>query len=503
MSNYDMENGMTARQLFGQPYGWTFDDVILLPAFNCSVLKENVKLNASLGSLKLNLPLISSPMDTVTEAATAIEMALRGGLGFIHMNLPIAQAVTEVQRVKRYQMGIIHEPICRAPGDPISEVAAVKQQYGFSTLLITADGTTNSSLLGMVTKGHVALEPDPARPLGEIMIPYNDLLTVPASMITTWGEAREFFRQHPVAHKLPLVHADRSVAGFITRRDVVKMADCPNALVSSQTGQLLVGAAVSTHERDDERVAALLEARADVILIDSAQGGNKHAVRRIEQIRSQSDVLIVAGNIVTPAQAEPLVRAGAQALRTGMGSGSICTTQTVTGIGRPQLKAIYHVSQWLHRTGYAATLIADGGTRSSGDILKALACGASCVMLGRLIAGCSETPARLETHRGRHYKRYRGMGSEAALRKGGVLRYGLETDQSVVVAQGVEGLVPAEGLLNKLLSQFALALRTGLEYLGCDSIAALHQKVAIGAVRFELRSQAARIEGDPHDLSEA
>ncbi len=498
MLKFSMENGLTAAELFSQPYGWTFDDINLLPVFNPGVTKSEVSLQTRFGSLWLNLPLVSSPMDTVTEAATAIEFALQGGLGFIHMNLPVEKATAEVRRVKRYQMGIVNEPVCRPPTASIREMAAVKKQHGFSTLLITADGTNNSPLLGMVTKGHAALESNPDRPLGEIMIPRRDLIVGEAEKISTWKAALEFLRSNPVVHKLPLLRSNGCVAGFITRKDVVKMANCPHAFIDMNNGQLRVGAAVSTHERDNERVQALLDAKVDVLLIDSAQGATLHAVQRIEQIRSLSEkVVIVAGSVVTPAQAEPLLKAGADVLRDGMGSGSICITQDVIGTGRSQLSAIYHVSQ---RTKNA--VIADGGIRTSGDIIKALACGASCVMLGRMIAGCDETPARVETHRGLRYKRYRGMGSQAALEQGGLLRYSSELSHSGMVVQGVEGLVPAEGSLAPLLSRQAEAIKTGLEYLGCGSIAELHQKTKDGLIRFELRSPSARIEGKPHDIVE-
>lgn len=379
----------------------------------------------------------------------------------------------------------------------------MRQEFGFSTLLITEDGTTRTKLLGMITKGHVGLRSDHSLPLGEAMIPVEQLMTVPAEQITSWGQALTFLMKNPVAHKLPLLRPDGSVAGFITRKDVEKMAGCPHALVNKDTSQLRVGAAVSTHEQDDERVAALIKTGVDVIVIDSAQGSTIHAVRRIKQIRCCSgDVVIIAGNVVTPQQAEPLIKAGAQSLRVGMGSGSICTTQNVIGVGRAQLSAIYDVSCAPICRDNAVSVIADGGVRSSGDIVKALACGASAIMVGRLIAGCDETPARAETYHGGNYKRYRGMGSEPALRLGGALRYGRTVNTDRVVAQGTEGLVPIEGPLSALLIKLKSAVQTGLEYLGCDSIERLHKKVEDGEIRFELRSQAARLEGLPHSIQE-
>lgn len=502
MQVFDMSNGMTAHELFRQPYGWTFDDVIVLPHFSEVAAKQEVNLDSLLTEgLTVRLPIISSPMDTVTEWCTAVEMALHGGLGVIHMNLPIDQVFDQVRRVTRYQMGIIDNPLCRCPTDPISEIDAVKNQFGFSTILVTADGTPHTKLLGMVTKGHVAFEINKSAPLKEVMIPLAELMTVPHGKLSCWPEAREFLRLNPAAHKIPVLKPDGSVAGFVTRKDVVKMAQCPHALYDQATGQLRVGAAVSTHEHDDERVTAVIDAGVDVIIVDSAQGSTTHAVRRIQGIRQQKPTLpIIAGNVVTPSQALPLISAGASALRVGMGSGSICTTQEVIGIGRPQLSAVYHLAHYLREHGLSIPVISDGGIRNSGDIIKALVCGASTVMVGRLIAGCDETPARLEIHRDRRYKRYRGMGSPAALQKGSQYRYEQTPGSVPIIAQGTEGLVPAAGPLGPILAQLASALRTGLEYLGCLSIAMLHERVDSGAIRFELRSPAAREEGKPHDI---
>lgn len=497
-------NGISAEELFGQPSGLTFDDIIILPPFSQVAAKTDVSLGSDLAmGFPLHLPMVSSPMDTVTEWACAIEMALQGGIGIIHMNLPADQAAEQVRRVKRYQMGIIDDPVCRRPDQPISEVDRVKSEFGFSTILITEDGTRKSKLLGMVTKGHVALETDKTKPLQAVMIPREKLMVVTADQVTSWSQARDFLRQEPVAHKVPILDLQGHVAGFVTRRDVVKMAQCPNALYDQKTGQLRVGAAVSTHERDDERVDKLLEANVDVLVVDSAQGGSAHAVRRIEYIRrKQPTIPIIAGNVVSPSQAIPLLESGATALRVGMGSGSICTTQQVIGVGRAQLSAVYHVSQAVREKGITAPIIADGGIRNSGDMMKAFACGASVVMVGRLIAGCEETPARLENHQGRRLKRYRGMGSPGAIQEGGRFRYGNTTPSTEVIAQGTEGLVPAAGPLQATLAQMAAAIRTGLEYLGCTSITELHRKVHRGEIRFELRSEAARTEGSPHDITE-
>ena len=492
----DNGNGLAASEIFSGATGSTFADIGALPRFfgggECSPAA------ALTDDLTLPLPVVSSPMDTVTEWQTAVEIALGGGIGFIHMNLPIDRAVDHVARVKRSQMGIVTDPVCRQPDASASEVEAVKDQHGFSTLLITEDGTTASRLLGMVTKGHYALA-EPGEKLADFMIPLDKLVTAPAARISSWSDAKQFLRQVPESHKVPILRPDGTVAGFFTRSDVVKMKNSPNAVIDADSGQLLVGAAVSTHEADRERIEALLAAGVDLLLIDSAQGANVYATEQIEFIRGRNGTIpIVAGNVVTPAQAEPLVQAGADILRVGMGIGSICTTQGVTGIGRAQLSAIYHIGAWLRRAHPNIRVVADGGIGSSGDMFKALACGASAVMLGQYLAGFDETPAEVVHLDGRRFKRYRGMGSPGALAVGGTRRYGAAS--VAAVAQGVEGLVPASGPLAPALVELSAQLAKSLEYVGCTSVAELHEKVATGVVRFEGRSAGAQTEGAVHGI---
>jgi len=496
MTLQDMGNGFPASELFGTGTSLTFADIIALPNFN-SGGPYNTTCELVPG-LKLPLPVLSAPMDTVTEWRTAVEMALGGGLGFIHMNLEIDNAVTQVRKVKRSQMGIVTEPICRRSSDPVTEVQEVKAKHGFSTLLITADGTPNSRLVGMVTRGHFALA-EPTDILSDIMIPVADLVTARADVIKAWSDAKEFLRQVPVAHKVPIVDRENGVRGFFTRKDVVKMINSPNAIIDAETGQLLVGAAVSTHVSCRERIEALLNAGVDLLLIDSAQGGTEYAVNQIRFIRHRdANIPIVAGNVVTPAQAAPLLEAGANILRVGMGVGSICTTQSVTGVGRGQLSSIYHIANWLRASEYEATIIADGGISNSGDMFSALACGASAVMLGGYLAGHDETPAEVVPHNGIRYKRYRGMGSPAALAAGGDARYGASSN--VIVSQGVEGLVPASGLMAPALTELLAQLNKSMEFVACGSIQDLHARLWDGTLRFELRSHGAQREGDVHNL---
>jgi IMP dehydrogenase len=493
-------NGLTCKDVFGRGRGITFDDLILLPSFS-AVSGKDISLQSRLmPNLRLHLPLLSSPMDTVTEWKTATHMALHGALGFIHFNLPPEEAAAMVHRVKRFRMGFIYNPECRKPNDPCSEVTQLKTQQGFSTILVTEDGTLTGKLVGMVMKGNVSLEPDKNTPLKEVMIPLNQLEVRQIDEVSDLSAARKILRDHPSISKLPLLNPNGSVHALVTREDVAKAEEFPNSLLD-QNEQLQVGAAVSTHERDRDRVEALLEACVDVLVIDSAQGSTRFAVDLIKHIRKLSEEIpIIAGNVVTPAQAEPLIAAGANILRVGMGSGSICTTQQAIGVGRAQLSAVYHTSLMAHKRN--VSIVADGGIRTTADMIAAIACGADALMLGRFIAGCEESPATEEKDPyGRRFKRYRGMGSANAIRDGGSRRYGNTSHgNNTIVAQGVEGLVPAQDSLDIVLPEIAATLRKSLEYLGCSSIEDLHNRVTNGKVRFELQSPAAKTEGQPHDI---
>lgn len=498
-SQHRQTSGLSAEELFTQGEGITFDDIVVLPSYTERRVPEKLTLDSLLArGFPIRLPVVSSPMDTVTELGTAIKMALHGGIGIIHYNLSPVEAAEQVRRVKRYRMGFIFGPLCRKPTEPISEVDAVKKRHGFSTILVTEDGTPRTKLLGMVTRGHVALETNTDLPLREVMIPVEKLRTYSHGEVPTLEVARQILRQEPMISKLPILNPDGSVYALVTRDDVIKMGQYPNALLD-ENEQLRVGAAVSTHPEDLERVDLLLAAGVDVLVVDSSHGGSDVGVQRIREILNrQPDLPVIAGNVATAREADPLIQAGARALRVGMGSGSICTTQQVTGIGRPQLTAVYDVSCLARK--FDVPVISDGGIRVSGDITKALACGASTAMVGRLIAGCDETPAPETRNRhGQRVKRYRGMGSPSAIRERGRLRY--ETSASEpIVAQGVEADVPIQGSLDRLLPEIAMAIRKGLENVGCASIAELHQQTSNGTVRFERLSLASRIEGRPHDI---
>ncbi len=458
----EIRDGLTRDELFARGEGITFDDIIILPPFSEIEAKE-VRLTTPLSrSIELQLPLLSAPMDSVTEWKTAIRMALHGALGCIHFNLSPEEAARQVRRVKRFCVGFIYEPICRRPEDPISEVERVKAEQGFSTLLITEDGTPQTKLLGMAMKGNVALHEEDETTLGQIMIPLTELCTRPARTVPDLRTARSILRQEKSASKLPLLNDDGSIFALVTRDDVGTNRQYPKALLDDNA-QLRVGAAVSTRSEDFIRVEALLDAGIDVLVIDAAQGGTRFAEGLIKLIRRASpQVVIVAGNVVTTRQAAPLIAAGADALRVGMGSGSICTTQEVLGLGSSQLSAVYNVSRLASDHGVA--VISDGGIGTTADIVKALVCGAQAVMVGRYIAGCDETPAedRFEED-GRRFKKYRGMGSLGALQRGGALRYNDVADRDLAVIQGVELEVPYQGSLDSRLTHPAAYVAKSLE----------------------------------------
>jgi len=482
-------NGLTIEQVFEGSSGITCDDMIVLPTYS-AVKKDDIKLRSPF--------LFSSPMDTVTEWRTAVQMALHGAMGLIHFNMSGDETVAQVKRVRRFRTGFIYSPECRKPSDSVSEVYLLKEQQGFSTILVTEDGTQRGKLVGMVMKGNVALEDNKNAPLSDVMIPLAELETRLASEVQDLATARAILRERRSISKLPLLNLSGSVYALVTREDVAKSEDYPHALMD-ENEQLQVGAAVSTQDEEWDKVKLLVDAGVSLLVIDSAQGSTEFAVKLIRRIRKEVDaeIPIMAGNVVTPAQAKPLIEAGATMLRVGMGSGSICTTQDKHGIGRALLSAVRHISLMA-----GVSVIADGGIRTTADMLKAFACGAQAVMVGRYIVGCDETPAEVVIDKyGRHWKRYRGMGSASAIAEGGFRRYGNDVDMKNVVVQGVEGLVPACGSLDKLLPSTAAAIRKSLEYVGCSSIDDLHERVEEGIVRFDLQSVAARAEGHPHDIS--
>ncbi len=488
-------DGMPLDRLFRQNAGrsLTFDDLIILPRY-VETPPGDVSLATSIGQGLVLGPIVSSPMDRVTEWRTAVRMALNGCIGVLHINLSPEEAADQVRKVKRFQMGFIYDPLCRRPDDTVADARAVKQEHGFSTVLVTVDGKPSSPLLGIVTRTCIDFETDLSRPLRQVMIPREKLTVRQASDVPTLEDVRNVFRSDPSLAKLPVLDERGNVHALVIRQDVAA-GEHPDASVDGNR-QLRVAAAVTTHPEDDDRVRILLDAGCDMLVIDSSQGGTGYAVGRIRQIRKLAPgVPIIAGNVVSPAQAAPLIEAGADALRIGMGPGSICITQEQYGLGRGQCKAIRDASA------VAVPTLADGGIRNIGDMVKALACGASFVMVGRYIAGCDETPSPLIEDNGRKYKLYRGMGSLGAMQARGALRYKEGKSVGAIVAQGVDDKrVPAVGPLDRRLAEAMAGIRGALRQLGCGSVAELHREVRAGRIRFELRTEAARIEGGVHDL---
>jgi len=465
--------------------GMTFDDVLLLPA-RSDVVPRDVDTSTRLTrSIRLNIPLVSAPMDTVTEAALAIALAQEGGIGIIHKNLtPEAQA-REVAKVKRSENGIIVDPVTLPPDASTAIARERMAEHNVSGFpIVTADG----ELVGILTRRDMKfLTGD--KPIREVMTA-TSLVTAPAE--TTLDEAERILNQHKV-EKLPLVDASGRLAGLITMRDIERLRQFPQSCKDAR-GRLRVGASVGV--RDDDRVAMLIEADVDLIVVDTAHGHSENVLRAIERIKSRHEIEIVAGNVATAAGAADLVAAGADAVKVGIGPGSICTTRVVSGVGVPQITAVADCAREADARG--VPVIADGGIRHSGDITKAVAAGASSVMLGSLFAGLDESPGETVIFKGRRFKVYRGMGSLGAMVDGSADRYAQDggSRQEKLVPEGVEGQVPYRGRLAEFVYQLVGGLRGGMGYCGARDIEALRTEA-----RFIRVTGASLIESHPHDIT--
>jgi len=486
-------DGVDAQTLL-ETGGLTYEDFILLPG-HIDFDADKVSLETQFSrNIRLKLPVVSSPMDTVTEAEMAIAMALLGGLGIIHSNSQIDEQVREVRKAKRFENGFITEPIVFGPATTVSDVRRFKEEHGFAGIPITEDGTLGSRLLGIVTSRDIDFEDDASRKVTEVMTPKEELVT--AKVGITLAEANEILKKSKKG-KLPIVDDEFRLVYLMSRTDLRTNEDYPNAS-KSKDKQLLVGASISTHEEDKERLAELVNVGVDVIVMDSAQGDSVYQIRMIEYIKSEyPDLEVVGGNVVTARQCEPLIKAGADALRIGMGPGSICITQETMAVGRSQASAVYFTAQYCRDQGIP--VIADGGIRSIGHIAKALGLGANTVMLGMLLAGTNEAPGEYFYEGGVRLKRYRGMASLEAMEKGGGKRYYKEGER-IKVAQGVSGAVVDKGSLSQYLPYLMQGLRQSLQDLGCESVAGLHATLQSGDLRFEARSPAAQLEGNVHSL---
>ncbi|XZG71822.1 IMP dehydrogenase [Chitinibacteraceae bacterium HSL-7] len=449
----------------------TFDDVLLVPAHS-TVLPRDVSLATRLTrDIQLNLPLISAAMDTVTEARLAIAIAQEGGIGIVHKNMPAAKQAAEVAKVKRHESGIVKDPVTVRPDMSVRDVQGITRQHKISGLpVIGADG----SVVGIVTNRDIRFESRLDAAVSSIMTPRERLITVKEG--ASIEEARELMHTHRLERVLVVDDAFK-LKGLITVKDIVKKTEHPNAAKDGQ-GRLLVGAAVGTGGDTEERVTALVEAGVDVIVVDTAHGHSAGVIERVRWVKTKfPQVQVIGGNIATAAAALALVEAGADGVKVGIGPGSICTTRIVAGVGVPQITAVSNVAEALKNTG--VPLIADGGIRFSGDISKALAAGAHCVMLGGLFAGTEEAPGEVELYQGRSYKSYRGMGSLGAMQQGSSDRYFQEENTANVeklVPEGIEGRVPYKGVMTAIVHQLVGGIRSSMGYLGCASIAEMHDK---------------------------
>ena len=465
--------------------GLTFDDVLLVPQYS-NVLPKDANLSTKLtDTIKLNIPLISAAMDTVTESGLAIAMAREGGLGIIHKNLSIDEQATQVDKVKRSEHGVITDPFFLSPNHSVAEANALMGKYKISGVPIT-EGT---KLVGILTNRDLRFETDYNQPIANVMTKEN-LITGPVG--TTLEQAQELLGKHRI-EKLPLVDEEGNLKGLITLKDIEKSIQYPNS-AKDANGRLLVGAAVGAGANYLDRVKALVDAKVDIIAIDTAHGHNQGVLNVVSKIREKFPTLpIIAGNVATAAATEALIKAGADVVKVGIGPGSICTTRVVAGIGVPQITAIMDCAEMADK--YGKRIIGDGGVKYSGDIIKGLAAGASAIMLGSLLAGTQESPGALEIYQGRSFKVYRGMGSMSAMEAGSKDRY-FQEDAKKLVPEGVEGRVPYKGSLSDVIYQLVGGIRSGMGYCGKATIEDLRT-----SSEFIKITSASLVESHPHDIS--
>ncbi|GGW46947.1 IMP dehydrogenase [Vreelandella hamiltonii] len=449
----------------------TFDDVLLVPGFS-DILPKDVSLKTRLTrNLSLNIPLLSAAMDTVTEARLAIAMAQEGGIGIIHKNMTMAQQAAEVRKVKKHESVIVKDPVTVSPKAKLEDLLAMAREYGFSGFPVV-EGET---LVGIVTERDMRFQPNVGDSVADIMTPRERLVTVPEGTELEVSKAK--MREHRI-EKMLIVDDAFHLRGLVTFQDIEKARTYPMAAKDSD-GRLLVGAAVGTGPETPDRVAALAEAGVDVIIVDTAHGHSKGVIDRVRWIKENfPQIQVIGGNIATAAAATALAEAGADAVKVGIGPGSICTTRIVAGVGVPQISAVANVAEALKP--FDIPLIADGGVRFSGDLAKAIAAGASAVMVGGLLAGTEEAPGEVELYQGRTYKAYRGMGSMGAMSQsqGSADRYFQDKDAGAekLVPEGIEGRVPYKGMMSAIVHQLMGGLRASMGYTGCRDIQEMRTK---------------------------
>ena len=468
--------------------GLTFDDVLLIPAYS-EVVPRDVELTTRFSrNIELKTPIVSAAMDTVTEAKLAIAIAREGGIGVIHKNMPIAEQARQVHTVKRAENGMIYDPVSILSGKTVADALALMKEFHIGGIPVVDE---NNYLLGIVTNRDLRFERDTKKTVDEIMTKDNLVTT---HQTTNLEDAAEILQKHKI-EKLPVVDKDGKLVGLVTYKDITKAKDKPMACKDSK-GRLRVAAGVGVTGDTFQRIEALVEAGVDAIIIDTAHGHSKGVIDTLKEAKKRfPQIDIVVGNIATPEAAKALVEAGADAVKVGIGPGSICTTRVIAGVGVPQLSAIYEVSKALEGTG--VPVIADGGIRYSGDMVKALAAGASSIMVGSLLAGVEESPGDTIIYNGRKFKSYRGMGSLEAMQKGSKDRYfqDAEDDVKKLVPEGIAARVPYKGSLYEVVYQLLGGLRSGMGYCGARTIELLHN------AKFTRITAAGVKENHPHDVT--
>ena len=468
--------------------GLTFDDVLLIPAYSEVVPRDVVLTTRFSRNIELKTPLVSAAMDTVTEAKLAIAIAREGGIGVIHKNMPIAEQARQVHTVKRAENGMIYDPVSILSGKTVADALALMKEFHIGGIPVVDE---NNYLLGIVTNRDLRFERNTKKTVDEIMTKDNLVTT---HQTTNLEDAAEILQKHKI-EKLPVVDKDGKLVGLVTYKDITKAKDKPMACKDSK-GRLRVAAGVGVTGDTFQRIEALVDAGVDAIIIDTAHGHSKGVIDTLKEAKKRfPQIDIVVGNIATPEAARALVEAGADAVKVGIGPGSICTTRVIAGVGVPQLSAIYEVSKELEGTG--VPVIADGGIRYSGDMVKALAAGASSIMVGSLLAGVEESPGDTIIYNGRKFKSYRGMGSLEAMQKGSKDRYfqDAEDDVKKLVPEGIAARVPYKGSLYEVVYQLLGGLRSGMGYCGAKTIEQLHN------AKFTRITAAGVKENHPHDVT--
>ncbi|GBR76745.1 inosine-5-monophosphate dehydrogenase [Candidatus Termititenax persephonae] len=465
--------------------GLTFDDVLLIPA-RSQILPKDVSLQTKLTKkITLHIPLLSAGMDTVTDSRMAIAVAREGGIGIIHKNMSIEEQAAEVDKVKRSENGVIVDPFHLGPQRSVQEAVRLMEHYHISGVPITDAG---GKLVGIVTNRDVRFESDYEQPISNIMTAQN-LITAPEG--TTLMEAQQIMKKAKI-EKLPIVDQNGLLKGLITIKDIKKNIEFPNA-AKDERGRLLCGAAIGVTDNALDRLAALVKAQVDAVVLDTAHGHSDGVLRLVKKIKeAQPGLQLIAGNVATAVGTRALIDAGADCVKVGIGPGSICTTRVVAGVGLPQITAVYDCAVEAAKSGIP--IIADGGIQYSGDIVKALAAGAATVMLGSLFAGCEEAPGEVEILHGRRFKIYRGMGSLGAMEAGSKDRY-FQSEARKFVPEGVEGRIPYRGTVKEVVYQMLGGLRSGMGYCGAPTIEALRRDG-----RFVKITHAGLVESHPHDI---